>query len=423
MLLRPTIALAALAAALAGVSAAAAAPPVDQGSFRYARSLSHTGRGPAVFEPDARLYAHTQPGFADLRVVTPDGSQVPWRLRPEEEMQEPTPVALVYSGRRGGRAVALLDTGPLRQHIDRIALDLPDQTFVGRAEVLGSDDRKEFVKLSTTVIYDIAGATTARSTTAVFPPADFRYYLVRAAGVSSVSGGTIGPRTTAAPALVERPLQTTRVFQKRRSTVLVADLGFRGVPVDVLRVATTTPVFDRAVQVDGSNNRRTWSPIAIARVSRLPDSVTQPLEIVAHQRYLRVTITNGDDAPLRGLRLTALAGSRAILVRSDGPDRLRILYGNPRAAAPEYDYALLPVSALRLDEAARARLGPELGNPLSIPPAPPAPPTRSIPDRYPWLVGALLAVAALVIGAGGLAAALRPRPPGADGQHGGAATP
>lgn len=391
---------------LVGVPAAAAAPRVDQASFRYVRTLERVSNGAALFEPDPRLYAHTQPGFADLRVVLPDGSQVPWRPRPEPEALDPVPAGVVYRGREGARAVALLDVGAARRRIERIALDVPDQGFVGRAEVLGSDDRRAFVKLSTTVIYDVTGATSARSTTVVFPPADFRYYLVRATGIDSITGASIEPRV-AAPRLVERPLQSVRIVQKARATVVVADLGHRQVPVDVLRLATATRVFDRLVRVDGSNDGLVWAPLAAARVSRLPDSVTQPIELAADRRFLRVTVYNGDDAALARVRLTALARSRAILVRGGVSGPLRILYGNPSVTSPEYDYALLPASALRLSEVEEARLGPELRNPLNVQ----QPASRGFLDRHPWLVGALLAAAAVAIGAAGLAAALRPRPP------------
>lgn len=391
---------------LAGASAAGAASRVEQASFRYVRTLERVGTRPALFEPDARLYAHTKPGFEDMRVVLPDGSQVPWRTHPEPEAPDPVAVAVVYRGRQGGRAVALLDVGATKPPIDRIVLDVPDQGFVGRAEVLGSDDRRAFVRLSTTVIYDVTGATSARSTTAVFPLADFRYYLVRASGIESISGASIESRV-AAPRLVERPLQSVRVVQKARATVVVADLGFKHVPVDVLRLTTATGVFDRLVRVDGSNDGLVWAPLAAARISRLPDSVAQPIDVVADRRFLRVTVYNGDDAALARVRLTALARSRAILVRGGVKGSLRIFYGSPLLAAPQYDYALLPASALRLNEVKEARLGRETRNPLNVQ----QPAKSSFLDRHRWLVGALLAAAAVAIGAAGLTAALRPRPP------------
>ena len=68
---------------------------------------------------------------------------------------------------------------------------MPGTGFVGRVEVSGSDDRRTFTLLSTSVIYDIAGAALhARSTTVVFPPSDFRYLFLRARGIPRIDGAT-----------------------------------------------------------------------------------------------------------------------------------------------------------------------------------------------------------------------------------------
>ena len=68
------------------------------------------------------------------------------------------PARVLDAGRRGARTVALLDFGPERRVRDRIELDVPGTGFVSRVEVSGSDDRRTFTLLSTSVIYDIAGA-------------------------------------------------------------------------------------------------------------------------------------------------------------------------------------------------------------------------------------------------------------------------
>src|SRR5206468_1719485 len=123
-----------------------------------------------------------------------------------------------------GKAVALLDLGPERRTRDRVELDVPQHGFVARVEVSGSDDRRTFTTLSTSVIYDIAGATShARNTTVVFPPSDFRYLFLRATGISRIAGATV---STAPPTTqrVQRRGTVRRV--SRNPTRLVLDLRF-----------------------------------------------------------------------------------------------------------------------------------------------------------------------------------------------------
>lgn len=401
----------ALSGALLASSAAAAGPALDEGAFRYERALRRVETGPAVIEPDARLFAHTRPGFADLRVVTADGRQVAWRPMPDPPAVERRPLAVVYGGVRDGEAVALLDAGSARPALERLELDIPDSDFVGRAVVLGSDDRTTFTKLSSTVVFDIAGAASARSTVAVFPLARARYYLVRVGGVSAVTGARAVVASGRARPVVARAVRQVTVSQRPRRTVVTLDLGFSRVPVDRLRITATTPVYDRTVEIEESAGGRAWRWAASGRAFRLPDSVEQQVDVATASRYVRVVVENGDDAPLAGIRVAPLAASRALLLRGGDPGPLRLLYGNRTLRAPQYDFAQLPEGSLDLGSAEPARLGAERRVPASIPP----PDVESFFEQHGWLVPALLGLAALGIGAVGLVAALKPRRPSGRG--------
>ena len=141
-------------------------------------------------------------------------------------------------------------------------------------------------------------------------------------------------------------------------------------------------------------------PLTAARIFRFPGSASAPISIGAHHRYIRIEIDNGDDAPLRGIEVSAWSRSRALLLEGGHPLPYTVYYGSPRANAPSYDFARLPASALGLERAVRGRLGSERENPAFEPP----PDTRSFTARNPGLVTAALALAALALGAVGLLA-------------------
>jgi hypothetical protein len=401
-----TILLVAAGAVLAS-AARGAGSTVDESAFRYVRPIERQGTGPAIVEPDARLFAHSLPGFADLRIVTRAGAQVPWRPMPEAPAVETMRLAVVYRGTQDGKAVVLLDSGARRPTLDELELDIPATGFVGRAEVLGGDDRRTFTELSSTVVYDISGAKTARSTTAVFPASSPRYYLVRVSGVPAVMGATASIAADRARRVVKPAVKSEKISPRSRRTVVTIDLGFRRVPVDRLRITATTPVYDRAVDIEESENGRLWRWAASGRAFRLPDSIAQEMDVSTSSRYVRVVIANGDDAPLTGITVTPVADSRAILVRGGTPGPLRLLYGNRTLGPPQYDFELLPMSAIDLENARPASLGTERRVPASIQ----APAPASFFERHGWAVPALLALAAIGIGAVGLAAALKPRRP------------
>ena len=386
----------ALGVALLALVTAAPASALDVSSFRWERALDTEG-GLSAFEPDGPMYEHAAPGFADLRVLDARGRQVPWRprsVRGDERLQAPQ---LLNAGRQGGAAVALLDFGPERVVRDRIRLDVPLEAFVGRAEVYGSDDRRTFTRLSSTAIYDVRGATRAVSTAVVFPPSDFRYYRIRATGVKRIQGAT-AEAVAAAGAPVERAAKIV-VRQESRQTVIDADVKYRGLTVNELRFASSTPAFDRPVEVTGSMDGKAFFVAGGGRLYRFGKAGETTLPLDSRYRYLRIKISNGDDEPLRDLRVTLRAYRDYILLAPGFSPPFRVLYGGP-AVLPEYDFAQQPEVR---GQPAVLVLGPERRNEAFEPPAD----TRSFAERHPGLIKLALALAAAALAAAGFFALRR----------------
>jgi hypothetical protein len=389
--------------ALLAAAIAAGANDVDQSVFRYTRPLETPPGAPVRFEPDARLYGHTRSGLPDLRVLDAEGTQVPWRPLPTPVAVPSQPVTLVARGRRAGTVSVVLDRGAVHPVIDRAELEIPDRAFVGRVVVLGSTTGAEgtYARLSTTQIYAVHGAVDARSTTAVFPPTDYRYLLVQARGVSAVTGARVARDPARAPL---RPVAArTRRRELERQTVVRLDLGFPRVPVDGVRVQSSTPRYVRGVRVEGSNNGVSFVTLAQGQIARFPGVDLSRLPVEAHQRFLRVTIEDGDDPPLEQLRVAAEARARPLLLASGYRPPFRLLYGARDVAPPAYDFAQLPPAATGFERAVAGTLGVERRNALFEAPAD----TRTFFERNDYLIQALLVVAALVAAAAGIVALRR----------------
>ena len=383
------------AATLAGLAGAGGALALDAGQFRYERTLSSPA-GLAAFEPDGPMYQHAAPGFPDLRIVDASGRQVPWRPRQVRGDARLQAARVLNAGTHGGAAVALLDFGPQRVVRERIQLDVPLEPFVGRAEVDGSDDRVNFTRLSSTAIYDVRGATRAVSTAVVFPPSDFRYYRIRATGVKSIRGATAEAVTDVA-APVRRDADIS-VRQEDRDTVVEADVRWRGLLVHELRFASSTPAFDRPVEVEGSMDGRSYFVAGGGRLYRFGEAGETTVPLQSRYRYLRIRIANGDDEPLRDLRVTLRAYRDYILVAPGFRPPYRVLYGGPRVR-PEYDFAQQPEVRGR---PAVATLRPERTNEAYDPVD-----TRTFAERHPALIQIALGLAAAALLAGGFFALRR----------------
>jgi hypothetical protein len=240
--------------ALLAAAVALSAGDVDESAFRYTRALDAATSAPVRFEPDARMYGHTRSGLLDLRILDSEGTQVPWRALPTADALAAQRVAVIARGRRDGTVSVVLDRGPVHPVVDRAELEIPDRVFVGQAVVFGSTSGAEgtYARLSTTQIYSVHGAVDARSTTAVFPPTDYRYLLVQARGVSAITGAGVARDPEQVPL---RPVAArARRSDQDRATIVRLDLGFPRVPVDAVSIRSSTPRYVRLVRVEGSNS-------------------------------------------------------------------------------------------------------------------------------------------------------------------------
>lgn len=191
-------------------------------------------------------------------------------------------------------------------------------------------------------------------------------------------------------------------------TSITFDLGFRRLPVDELRVRSETARYERQVHVSASTDGRRFHPVASSRIDRFGDSHTAAVPVSSRARFLRVSIENRDDPPLRRVEIIALSRSRALLLEGGHPGPYSLLYGDPSLRPPNYDFARLPLD----DPAVRAsagdgRLGPVRPNPAYVAPGPPVD-RRSFLARHDEIVTGALALVAAALGGIGVLALRRP---------------
>ena len=191
---------------------------------------------------------------------------------------------------------------------------------------------------------------------------------------------------------------------ERKETVLLLDGASAGVPVNRIDLDIPQRNFHRRVSLEGSDDLTNWR--TFQREETLfdfdtPKFVGSDLSIgfgESRHRYYRVTIGNEDNPPLpvEGARATGFV--RTLVFSADPARSYRLYYGNPDVSAPSYDlervFPYLVTEGLPV-----AGLGPHTQNPAFAVPPPPPPPPKPFTDRYPWLLPAIVAIAALLIGA------------------------
>jgi hypothetical protein len=151
------------------------------------------------------------------------------------------------------------------------------------------------------------------------------------------------------------------------------------------------------VRIEGSMDGRAFFPVGGGRLYRFGEAGETTVPLDSRYRHLRIRIGNGDDEPLRDLRLTLRAYRDYILAAPGFAPPYRVLYGGPRVR-PDYDFAQAPEVR---GTPAVAELGPERPNAAF------EPPTRPFVDRHPELITVALALAAGALLAGGFFALRR----------------
>lgn len=381
--------------ALIATMAAGAAQTIDPASFRYERALSGADGHSLLVTLDERLLDHARSDLSDIRVIDAKGAQVPWRTVPEIVAPRPLSIPLIDVGRENGVLVALLDLGTSRRIVNRINLEIPGSNFVSKVEVRGSDDRLSFRSLGKTLVYDVSGATHSRSTAISFRSSDLRYLELRAAGLPGITAATVSRQGVKRSYRTWKPSSTVRK-ERKTATVVTLDLGYR-LPVTLLNVRAATSVYERPLEILGSNDGSSWIPLAEGRLFQFEGAAQDPIAIDAQTRYLHLRIENGDDKPLGAITARVLGHPRMLYVKGGAPGPYRMLYGsrNRSLSSPDYDLARVPRSALGLDKAVQGRLGEERAL------AKAAAPEKSLLDRYPRLIEAALALVAIAFGTAG----------------------
>jgi len=127
-----------------------------------------------------------------------------------------------------------------------------------------------------------------------------------------------------------------------RSSLLKLDLAQSGLPHDRVRVEVDRSDFHRGVEVEASNDAKSWSLAGRGTIFQVPGEQSLAISYPErHERYLRLRIFNGDNRPVPVLRIYVETLKRLFkfLPPSDGD--VVLYFGNPDVRRPMYDLAAI----------------------------------------------------------------------------------
>ena len=290
-------------------------------------------------------------GLANLRIAGGNGEEIPYFIRVErkEESSREFPAKLLENKVAiGDKTLAVVDLGRTRLS-NRVNLDSPNENFSRKAVVEGSADRKIWsTLLADGFIFDVSNTRNpARKAYLSFPGTDVRYLRITiplsgqkdAFILNKVSVQAYSPESGQ---MEERDFPGNPVKSENGETTWLLDQGRAGLPLNEIDFDFESRNFYRPARVEVSDDQKNWSFLSTCGFlyDAQKGDVENQWKLSGPEmagRYVRITVTDGNDKPLMVRKITAKRWRRTLLFRSTGPGPFRLYYGNSQAKEPSYD--------------------------------------------------------------------------------------
>ena len=406
------VALPAALVSLLALSSAAADFSLEDWQFVKSISVPDVAEGDLVeVVPDPEVFNGAAPGLADLRIVQGNEQEVPYQVVEERGSRERRafPVTIRDLGFVPDQfSTFVADLGLSGLLHNEIEVSTSSQNFQRDVMVEGSNDSKTWAVLQEgTRIFDFSLKErdfTARNTRVRYPESTARFLRVRITNAGedplNITGASVFSVTETLAEKASYPAsisERTEDTAKRRS-LIVFDLGNRGLPTNRLTIQTPQVNFYREVTLEGTGDAPSWSLIQRSGVLYsydTPKFVGDQLTLSYPEttfRYLRLTVDNEDNPllPIEGVEVFGVP--RKLLFQAQPGASYKLYYGNPEARTPSYELELF-LPFLETENLPVGTLGPQSNNQAFKVERSRLP----FSERYTWLITVVVVVAAIAV--------------------------
>jgi len=363
---------------VAAVSLAAAALPTAWRNWRFSRAIelapTDTARLAAVVLPQ-EVYARAQAALGDIRVIDDAGTEVPYvryqRRGSSNAVSVPTKIH-ENSFAPGLYTQVVLDVGDKAPFHNTVEIQTSETDYIEWVSVEASDDAHVWrIVQERAPIFRFLKEGREGTHAVHYSENNARYLRIRV-----LDGGKQFPIQAAymldqkvvapesAP-ITASPLPDSSV--PANETAWRIDLGSPPLNVETVQFEVGPAEFSRNVEVSSSEDGREWFSFGYGQIYRfhqgdaVEEHLSVPVQNYLARRYLRVAILNGNDAPLPNVALTFYMAPQHIVFEQQPGRSYRLLYGQSRAQAPEYDLGRR-VTAQQEDTAVAGQIGTEEEN-------------------------------------------------------------
>jgi hypothetical protein len=397
-------------AALGSFMALAASPlPTAWQHWRYSRRLQlpevQTTALVGLLVPEEVYTREAAPG-ADLRIIDDEAREVPFSSFTRNAMSGHVSLVTIVHEKSftpGQYTQIVMEVPRSSPFHNAVQFQTPEQNFIAWVRVEASDDARTW-----RIVQDRAPIFRfrdhGREGTQEVHYSENNAKFLRA---SILNGDYQFPVTDAtviydSSVAAERAPLSANLAQAPTSpageTLFTADFGGAHAPIYGVRFGVAPPTeFSRNVRLEYSADNSQWAPATSGEIYRFrQDDVVQEGLSVGFEysnpesRYWRVTIENGNDAPLAGVTAQFLTAPLHILFERKPGRSYRLLYGQSEAEPAQYDLERR-LSNKEKDAAVVVALGPEEENTAWSDP-------RPMTEKHEFVLWVFVGLAVLILG-------------------------
>ena len=335
---------------------AAAALPTAWNHWRYSRAIelspASTPRIVSVIVPQD-VYAHVRPWLPDVRVIDDTGSEVPFVFYTHEGAKTTRSLGTTMrenSFTPGGYTQVVLDVGAQPPFHNGVEIRTPESDFIEWVQVDASDDARVWrIAQERAPIFRFRKESRQGTQLVRYSENNARYLRVRILDGREafvLSGASVHYEAIDPPERTAIDASTSLdPSPPAGETAWRIDLGTPALSIKQVQFKVAPSEFSRNVEVANSADGSIWSAMASGEIYRFHqgNTVREQLSVdvsnYADRRLWRVTIQNGNDAPLPGVTPISYMTPRHIVFEQVPGRNYRMLYGQVLAKAPEYDLA------------------------------------------------------------------------------------
>ncbi|MBI2165671.1 MAG: DUF3999 family protein [Chloroflexi bacterium] len=363
---------------------------------------------------DLEVFGGSAPGLADLRLISSEEEEVPYKLEIARGTQERAVISAFIQDRGylpGQYSFLVADLGREGVLHNQIEISVATRDFLRKAVVETSSNNVNWTQVAEGQIFDVTlegGTFRQIRTNVTYPETTARYVRVR---IPEAEGGPLDVRGVAVAHVKEVPavetLYPATVLEQGRDaqnklSYLVLALRAKGIPTSCISLDISQVNFYRQVTIEASEDRKAWTrlgPGSPVYSFDTPKFVGKDLSVPYPEttwQYLRVNIHDQDNPPLNVARLEVNGVQRRLIFQARPGQGYKLYFGNSDASRPSYDIEkVLPY--LLTGGLPQAQLGPRESNAAFVEKLAP------VSERFPWLLplvvaGAAVALALLLLG-------------------------